>query len=93
MEKEKNSVSNLLDKAWGKMKSFYNGKRGMVLHEDYSKYYKKIFKTADRSNKINYRVFSQRLTKTKTDILADIKKSPGYEIYYEDVKVLLNALH
>ncbi len=42
---------------------------------------------------MNYRVFSQNLTKQKIDILADIKKNPEYEIYLEDVKVLLNSVH
>ncbi|GAH83998.1 unnamed protein product, partial [marine sediment metagenome] len=82
----------LLDKAYGRVKPFYNGKRGRVIHEAYSKYYKKIFKTSDRSRKQNYRVFSERLTKTKCDVLASIRMNSDYEIYYEDVKVLLNTL-
>ncbi len=93
MEKEKKSVSRLLDKAYGGINSFYGGKRGIVIHEAYSKYCKKIFKTADRDNKLNYRVFSQRLTKAKCDVLAAIKMNSDYDLYYEDVKVLLNALH
>ncbi len=93
MEKEKKSVSKLLDKAYGGIKPFYGGKRGRVIHEAYSKYIKKIFKTADRSNKLNYRIFSERLTKTKSDVLAAIKMNSDYELYYEDVKVLLNVIH
>ena len=92
LEKEKKSVSKLLDKAYGDIKLFYKGKRGRVIHEAYSKYFKKIFKTADRSYKLNYRVFSERLTKAKTDVLTDIKVNLDYEIYYEDVKVLLNII-
>ena len=91
MEKEKKSVSKLLESKYGKIN--YNGKRGNVLHETYSRYFKRIFKTSDWNKKLNYRVFSQRLTKAKVDILTDIKKNPDYEIYYEDVKVLLNTLH
>ncbi len=93
MEKRKKSVSDLLDKSFGKIEPYYRGTRGKVIHEAYSKYYKKIFKTADRNNKLNYRVFSERLTKAKSDVLADIKMNPDYEIYYEDGKVLLNTLH
>ena len=93
MEKEHKSVSNLLDKAFGKIEPYYKGIRGRVIHEAYSKYYKKVFKTADRSNKLNYRVFSEKLTKTKVDVLADIKMNPDYEIYHEDAKILLNVLH
>ena len=91
MEKEKKSVSNLLNKKYGKMN--YSGKRGRAIHEAYSKYYKKIFKTSDRSRKQNYRVFSERLTKAKCDVLTGFKMNSNYEIYYEDVKVLLNVLH
>ncbi len=93
MEKNKKSVSNLLDKGFGKMEPHYIGRRGIVIHEAYTKYYKKIFKTTDRNNRLNYRIFSERLTKAKSDVLADIKMNPSYEIYYEDVKVLLNVLH
>ena len=93
MEREKRSVSKLLNKAFGDIKQFYSGKRGRVIHEAYSKYYIKIFKTADRNNKINYRVFSERLTKAKKDLLADIKMNLDYEIYHEDIKILLNILH
>ncbi|GAH00798.1 unnamed protein product, partial [marine sediment metagenome] len=42
---------------------------------------------------MNYRIFSQRLTKEKVDILVDNKKNADYEIYQEDIKVLLNVLH
>jgi len=91
LEKEKKSVSKLLDKAYGKIN--YVGKRGKVFHVAYSKFFKRIFKTADRRKKINWRVFSQRITKSKTDTLADFKKNPNYELYYEDIKVLLNCLH
>jgi len=90
LEKNYKSVSKLLDKGYGSIN--YSGKRGRVVHEAISKFYKKILKTADRNRKLNYRVFSQRVSKAKSDILADIRKSPNYEIYYEDVKVLLNAL-
>jgi len=93
MEKEHKSVTNLLDKAYGNINAFYSGKRGKIIHEAYSKYYKKIFKTADRRNRLNYRIFSERLTKAKADVLADIKMNPDFEIYYEDVKLLLNVLH
>jgi len=93
VEKNKKSVSNLLDKIFGKIELHYKGTRGRLFHEAYSKFYKKVFKTADRSNRLNYRIFSERLTKGKTDVLADIKMNPDYEIYYEDVKVLLNTLH
>jgi len=90
VEKNYKSVSKLLDKGYGRIN--YSGKRGRVVHEAISKFYKIILKTADRNRKLNYRVFSQRVTKAKSDILADIRKSPEYKIYYEDVKVLLNAL-
>ncbi len=93
MEKEYKSVSKLLDKTYGRMRSYSSGTRGRVIHEAYSKFYKKIFKTADRNKRLNYRIFSQRLTKAKADVLADIKMSPNFEIYYEDIKVLLNILH
>ena len=92
MEKSYKSVSNLLDKVYGGIKPQFSGVRGRVLHETYSKFHKKIFKTSDRTQKMNYRLFSQRITKAKTDILADIKKSPDYELYHEDAKVLLNTL-
>ncbi|KKN57276.1 hypothetical protein LCGC14_0564040 [marine sediment metagenome] len=91
--RDKRSVSKLLDKAYGDIKQFNKRKRGRVIHEAYSKYFKMIFKTADRNNKLNYRVFSERLTKAKTDVLADIKVDLDYIIYHEDVKVLLNILH
>lgn len=90
MEKNYKSVSKLLDKGYGSIN--YSGKRGRLVHEGISKFYKKVLKTADRNRKLNYRVFSQRVSKAKTDILADIRKSLDYGIYYEDVKVLLNAL-
>ncbi|KKL08223.1 hypothetical protein LCGC14_2578020, partial [marine sediment metagenome] len=94
MEKEKKSVSSLLNKAYGTMRPIYggHGKRGRVLHDAYSKFYKKVFKTANRSVKTNYRVFSQRVTEAKLEVLSDIKKSPEYELYFEDGKVLLNYL-
>ncbi|MFX1569441.1 MAG: ATP-binding protein [Promethearchaeota archaeon] len=91
VEKEKKSVSNLLDKQYGKIN--YSGRRGRAIHEAYSKYYKKIFKTPDRNRKLNYRVFSERLTKAKADILVNIKMNSDFELYHEDVKVLLNSLH
>ena len=91
LEKEKKSVSKLLESKYGKIN--YTGRRGNVLHETYSRYFKRILKTSDWNKKLNYRVFSQRLTKAKVDILTDIKKNPDYEIYYEDVKILLNILH
>lgn len=90
MEKNYKSVSKLLDKGYGSTN--YSGKRGRLVHEGISKFYKKVLKTADRNRKLNYRVFSQRVSKVKSDILADIRKSSEYKIYYEDVKVLLNAL-
>jgi len=93
MEKSKKSVSNLLDKGYGKRLNNLGGVRGRVLHRASTNYLKRIFKTADKLNKMNYRVFSQRLTKEKIDILADNKKNPDYEIYHEDIKVLLNSLH
>lgn len=92
MEKKK-SVSKLLDKAYGGIKLFRNGKRGRVIHEAYSKYFAKIFKTPDRSNKLNYRIFSERLTKAKCDILTAIKMNSDYELFYEDAKVLMAVLH
>ncbi len=92
MEKEKKSVNKLLNKAYGTMRPIYGGKRGRVLHNAYSKFYKMVFKTANRSVKTNYRVFSQRVTEAKLDVLSDIKKSPEYELYFEDGKVLLNYL-
>lgn len=90
VEKNYKSVSKLLDKGYGSIN--YSGKRGRVVHEAISKFYKQILKTADRNSKINYRVFSQRVSKVISDILADIRKSSDYKIYYEDVKVLLKAL-
>ena len=92
MEKEHKSVSKLLDKAFRKTRICSGGKRGRVIHEAYSKYYKRIFKSPDRNNKMNYRIFSERLTKAKADVLADIKVNSDYEIYHEDVKVLLITL-
>ncbi len=93
MEKSKRSVSKLLNKVYGKRLNNQGGKRGRVLHFTRNNYLKRIFKTADKRNKMNYRVFSQRLTKEKVDILLDNKKNADYEIYQEDIKVLLNALH
>ena len=93
MEKDYKTVSNLLDKAYGERQHYYKGVRGRILHEANSKFFIKVFKTADRNNKLNYRIFSERLTKAKADVLADIKVNLDYEIYYEDVKVLLNILH
>lgn len=93
MEKSQKSVSFLLDKVYGKRLNNQDGIRGRVLHRASTNYLKRIFKSANRINKMNYRVFSQRLTKEKIDILADNKKNPDYEIYHEDIKVLLNALH
>lgn len=93
MEKSKESVSKLLNKVYGNLLNNQGGKRGRVLHFARNTYLKSIFKTADRRNKMNYRVFSQRLTKEKVDILVDNKKNADYEIYQEDIKVLLNILH
>ena len=90
MEKNYKSVSKLLDKGYGSLN--YRGKRGRLVHEVITKFYKKILKTADRNRKLNYRVLSQRVSKVKSDILTDIRKNQNYEIYYEDAKVLLNAL-
>ena len=92
MEKNAKPVSKLLDKAYGKISPDFSGKRGKVLHEGYSRFYKMTFKTADRNKKTNYRVFSQRVTKAKADILADIRKNKDYELYYEDAKILLQIL-
>ncbi len=93
MEKSKKSVSKLLNKVYGNRLNNQGGKRGRVLHFARNNYLKRIFKTADKRNKMNYRVFSQRLTKEKVDILVDNKKNADYEIYQEDIKVLLNVLH
>ncbi|GAG79946.1 unnamed protein product, partial [marine sediment metagenome] len=93
MEKSKESVSKLLNKVYGNLLNNQGGKRGRVLHFARNTYLKRIFKTADRRNKMNYRIFSQRLTKEKVDILVDNKKNADYEIYQEDIKVLLNVLH
>lgn len=93
MEKSKKSVSKLLNKVYGNRLNNQGGKRGRVLHFARNNYLKRIFKTADKRNKMNYRVFSQRLTKEKVDILIDNKKYADYEIYQEDIKVLLNVLH
>ncbi len=92
LEKNKKSVSNLLDKAFGEISPNYTKIRGKIIHKAYSNYYRKIFKTSDRNNKINNRVFSQRIYKAKMDELAEIKKNLDYEIFHEDVKVLLNTL-
>ena len=92
MEKNAKSVSKLLDKAYGKISPNFFGKRGIILHEAHSRFYKKTFKTADRNKKTNYRVFSQRVTKVKADILADIRKNKDYKLYYEDAKILLQIL-
>ena len=93
MEKSKKSISKLLNKVYGNRLNNQGGKRGRVLHFARYNYLKRIFKTADKRNKMNYRVFSQRLTKEKVDILVDNKKNADYEIYQEDIKVLLNVLH
>jgi len=93
MEKSKKSVSKLLNKVYRTRLNNQGGKRGRVLHYARSNYLKRIFKTADKRNKMNYRVFSQRLTKEKVDILVDNRKNADYEIYQEDIKVLLNVLH
>ena len=93
MNQSKKSVSKLLDKAYNKPIFEQSGKRGRVLHQVSTTYYKRIFKGGNKRNKMNYRVFSQNLTKQKIDILSDIKKNPEYEIYHEDIKVLLNSIH
>ena len=90
MEKNYKSVSKLLDKGYGSLN--YRGKRGRLVHEVISKFYKKVLKTADRNRKLNYRVLSQRVSKVISDILVDIRKNHDYEIYYEDAKVLLKSL-
>ncbi len=92
LEKNAKSVSKLLDKAYGKLNPGFSGKRGKIIHEAYSRIYKKIFKTADRNNKTNYIVFSQRISKAIADILTDIRRSRDYELYYEDAKILLNTI-
>ncbi len=92
MEKEHKSVSKLLDRVFGNSGYNNGGTRGIVIHEAYSKYYKKIFKTPDRNNKMNYRIFSERLYKLKKDILTGIKMNPDSEVYHEDVKILLTTL-
>ena len=93
MNQSKKSVSELLDKAYGTVTYKQGGKRGRVLHQGSTTYYKRIFKGGNKRNKMNYRVFSQNLTKQKIDILIDIKRNPDYEIYHEDIKVLLNSIH
>ena len=92
MEKNRKSVSYLLDKAFGEKIQQGEGKRGNIMHEAYARFLKNIFKTASRYNKTSYIIFSQRLTKVKTDILADIRKNSDSELYHEDVKILLNAM-
>ena len=92
MEKNAKSVSKLLDKAYGKLNPDFSGKRGIILHEAYSRTYKKTFKTAERNKKINFIVFSQRVSKTITDILADIRGNQDYNLYYEDAKILLHTI-
>jgi hypothetical protein len=93
VNQSKKSVSKLLDKVYDRVIYEQSGKRGRVLHQVSTTYYKRIFKGGNKRNKINYRVFSENLTKQKIDILADIKKNPEYEIYHEDIKVLLNSMH
>ncbi|TKJ22447.1 MAG: hypothetical protein CEE43_06030 [Promethearchaeota archaeon Loki_b32] len=93
MNQIKKSVSDLLDKGYGRLICEQGGKRGRVLHQVSTTYYKRIFKGGNKRNKVNYRIFSQNLTKQKIDILADIKKNPDYEIYQEDVKILLDKIH
>lgn len=90
LEKNYESVSKLLDRTYGR--NNYRGTRGIVIHESITKFFKMNFKTADRNKKMNYRVFSQRVSKSRTGILAEIRKNPDVGIYYEDAKVLLNAL-
>ena len=92
MYKNKKSVSNLLDKGLGKRKLYNEGLRGRVMHEAWRGFYEDVFKISNRGSKVNYRVFSQRVTKVKTDILSNIKKNKDYELYHEDAKVLLSCL-
>lgn len=81
----------MLDKIYGKFE--YRGTRGRVIHEAISKYFKKIFKTSDRYNRMNYRIYSQRLTKAKAEVLSDVNINPDYSLYQEDVNILLNQVH
>lgn len=92
MLKNNKSVSNLLDKAYGKLNYSRMGLRGKILHDAYSRIHNKTFKVAYRNKRVSYRVFSQRVSKVITDILADIRKNDDYELYYEDVKFLLRTL-
>ncbi len=62
------------------------------MHESRSRFFKEIFKNKNPRNKINYRVFSQRVTMACGDILADTRINNDYKLYYEDLKVLLNVL-
>ncbi|MFX1296819.1 MAG: ATP-binding protein [Promethearchaeota archaeon] len=92
VDKNKKSVSKLLDTGFGKVKLYNEGIRGKVLHETWRGFYEDIFKTANRGDKVNYRVFSQKVTKIKTDQLSNIGKNKDFALYYEDAKVLLNCL-
>ncbi len=69
-EKSNKSVSNLLDKVFGPLRLYEGGKRGKVLHEAWTRFNAEIFKTNGYCNKINYRVFSQRITKVYNDIIS-----------------------
>lgn len=88
---EKKSVSSLLDKAFGKLILFGGGERGKILHETNLKFLYDIFKTADRNRKINFRIFSQRITKIYNNILSELRKYNTENLYYEDVKLFLRA--
>ena len=85
------SVSKLLDRKFVTKSHTQKRRRGKIYHETFSRFNKKIFKTPDRSRKINYRVYSQRITKAYNDILLDFQRESGYELYYEDIKILLNS--
>lgn len=86
VDKPYKTVSNLLDKKFGKTahgSKNYHEIRGNVIHNSIRMYYERIFKTSDRRSKLNYRNFSERITKAQVDILSEIKKNSKYTIYYE----------
>ncbi len=89
---KKPTVSNLLNKKYGKIMLHNEGERGIVLHESRSQFLNQVFKTSDRSNKTNIRIFSQRVTKAVNDKLSNIRISDQYILYHEDAKILLNIL-
>jgi len=92
LEKGYKTVSNLLDRGFGKIRANQGKVRGTIIHEAIRKFYLMVFKTADRRNKTNYRDYSQRVRKAKVDILSKIKMNPKSTIYHSDVQYLLNIL-